>query len=138
MLTLYAFKYIYSQIFSFAPEFELGILELKELTASADHVIHPSSDSLCAEVSILIADEAATFGFVGHEVVFAWVKLLVEGRFLVLVYPDKGDWVVLIDLKKGFQLVFQKGLGTGGGEKDEAKVGGTLTTEALLTVGLVG
>ena len=57
---------------------------------------------------------------------------------MVLVHPDKGDWVVLIDFKKGFQLVFQKGLGARSGEKDEAEVGGTLATEALLTVGLVG
>ena len=60
-----------------------------------------------------------------------------ERGFLIFVHPDNGDRVVLIDLKKGLQLVSEDGISAGCGEKDEAQVGGTLSAQALLTIGLV-
>ena len=77
-----------SQIVSLGSEFELTVLELGELTTPANHVIHPTSDGLSAEVCVLVTDKTATFGFVSYEMVFAGVKLMVEGGFEVLVHPD--------------------------------------------------
>ena len=85
-------------------QLKLSILELKELATATNHIIHPSLDSLCAEICILVANETTTLGFICHKMVFACIKLLMERGFLIFVYPDKGDWIIFIDIKDGFQL----------------------------------
>ena len=78
----------YSQVFSLGSEFELGIFEFGELATAANDIVHPTSDGLGAEVCVLVANEATTFGLVSHKMVFSRIELLMEGRFLVFVYPD--------------------------------------------------
>lgn len=100
----------YSQIVSLSPELKFGILELNELTAASNHIIHPSLDGLCAEISLPVSGEAPTFRLEGHKVEFAAIKLLMKCRLLVFVHPNDRHWVVLIDFKKRFYLVLEETL----------------------------